>query len=119
MSRAERREIKSMADIYRSRGLYQQAAELYELLIKLERSAADCDAEDLGLLCYQLAESYSAIAKYEEAQPLYKEAVSLWERQHPEDALNWLWYLEALTKLENLSRSVDEHNAHNNDIGIA
>lgn len=92
-------DLCKMAAIYAKHGRYRLAENSYKLAIAMREKNGD-DSLDLALAYYSLAELYSDQQQYEKAVPLFKQAVGIYEKQNPADALSILWYSDALAKLQ-------------------
>lgn len=90
-----------MAAVYSKHGQYRQAENSYKLAIAMGEKNGD-DTLDLAVTYYSLAELYSDQQQLDQAMPLYKKAVGIYEKQHPVDALSVLWYSDALGRLQKL-----------------
>ncbi len=88
-------EMTGIASVYRKRGMYELAETLYRKVL-----AASPESKQGAIALYGLGELYSDQGRYPEATDYFKRAVAIWETLHPVDARSMLWYMDALTKLQ-------------------
>src|SRR5437870_169743 len=108
-------EILRMASIYRKRNYH-------DLAIRLLKGAIDtsyADEESLAMLTFELAEAYSDEGNFFAARQLYRKAVNVWERVHPESSQHPLSYAEILVTLQELSSRCQAQAEYGSSSGAA
>jgi hypothetical protein len=84
------------ANNYKLNQQYVLAEESYRKLITLEGNMFGPETSTVALHTYNLAEVLVHQRRFEEARVLLQQAVTTWEKAHPNDYLSLLSYTEAL-----------------------
>jgi hypothetical protein len=114
----EIREVKRIAAIYARRGKLPLAIQIMQTALDLETGLYGVKGLPCAETAYQIAELMCDNNQFAEARPFFERAVSAWQEHHPNDSIGFMWYSEALTRLQeqaNRSNSVHSLNEREED----
>ncbi|MEI6712784.1 MAG: tetratricopeptide repeat protein [Verrucomicrobiota bacterium] len=77
--------LTSLAEVYRTQGLYAQAEPLYQRALRVREKLLGPKNRDVAGSLNNLAELYRAQGKPQQAIPLYERALDIWEESLGED----------------------------------
>jgi tetratricopeptide (TPR) repeat protein len=109
--------IKRLASFYRRKGLLLDAEKLYRVALVMQEGELGPFHIDVAVTLYQLAETYSDMDKYTQAEELYHRAVEIYEHGTSGSSHDMLWHLKGLLKIHELAEQ--EMAATEDDVSAA
>lgn len=103
--------MKKIAALYRRRRKLDSAAEILRTVTEMERRLFGPNSIAVATSIYELAEIYADLQLYDQARPLYEEAVTIWQTVHSQNPSDQMFYADALIRVQERS----EKDAHDKD----